>query len=224
MKRLAAPRYVHVPRKRFVWLAKPMPGTHSAGESVALVTLVRDILGFSDNAREARKIIREGGVLVDGRAVKRERFPVGLMDVVSLPSVKKFYRVSVDRQGRMKLVEASEAGSDYKLCVVKRKGNVRGSLTQIGLHDGRNLVYGEDVRVGDTVKLSVPAQKVLGVIQLKESAKCLVTKGKHAGVLATVERLHPRRSRRDAEATLKSGEEEFTTVKKYLFPVGGELD
>lgn len=223
LKRLAAPRYVPVARKGFVWLAKPIPGTHPAEESITLLSLVRDVLGVAEAAREAKKIIRDGAVLVDGRAVKRERFPVGLMDVVSVPATGKNYRVVVDAHGRMKLSEIAAADAKYKLCRVASKSNVRGNKTQIGLHDGRNLLYGEDVSVGDTVKLAVPDQKVVEVITLKETANCMVTKGKHAGTLATVSKLHARRSRRAAEATLSAGGEEFTTVQKYLFAVGKDF-
>jgi small subunit ribosomal protein S4e len=223
LKRLAAPKYAHVARKRFVWLAKPIPGAHAGRESVTLLTLLRDILGVADNAREAKRIIRSGDVLVDGRPVKRERFPVGLMDVVGLPKLGKFYRVAVDSHERMKLEEVNPESAGYKLCKVSRKGHVSGKRTQIGLHDGRNILFEDAVSVGDTVKIAVPGQKVLGIIPLKEEARCLVTKGKHAGVLAKVEKLHPRRSRREAEATLKDGGGEFTTVRKYLFAVGDDL-
>ena len=223
LKRIAASRYVPIARKSFVWLAKPMPGTHAAGESVALITLLKEILHVAENSREAKKVIRSGEVFVDGRPVKRERFPVGLMDVVSIPKMKKYYRIMVDQHDRMKLCEISESEASFKLCKVLRKGNVKGGRMQIGLHDGRNVIFNEDVSVGDTVKLAIPEQKVLGVLKLKEDAKCLVTKGKHAGVLAVVAKLHPRRSRREAEATLRSDGSEFTTVKKYLFVVGDEL-
>ena len=223
LKRIAASRYVPIARKSFVWLSKPMPGTHSAGESVALITLLKDVLKIADNSREAKRIIRSGGVLVDGRAVKRERFPIGLMDVVSIPAMKKYCRVVVDSHGRMRLSDINEGSASFKLCKVQRKGNVRGKKTQIGLHDGRNLLYAQDVHVGDTIKLAVPAQNVLGVMKLADNAKCLITKGKHAGKLAVVEKIHPRTSRREAEATLKTDGSEFTTVKKYLFVVGDEI-
>ena len=222
LKRLAAPKFAHVARKEFVWLAKPMPGTHSAGESVALVTLVRDVLHIADNSREAKKIIRSGDVLVDGRAVKRERFPVGLMDVVSMPKMGKHYRVTVDGHERAKLVEIPEQKAKFKLCKVERKGQLRGNRTQVGLHDGRNIIGGNELKIGDTVKLGMPGQKILEAMKLQPDAKCLITKGKHAGQIANVSKIHPRTSRRAAEVTMKGNGGEFITVKKYLFVVGDE--
>lgn len=223
LKRLAAPRYAPVARKRFVWLAKPMPGPHPGEESMALLALVRDVLGLADNGREARKIIRGGGLLVDGRAVKRERFPIGLMDVVSIPLMGKHYRVLIDSHGRMKLAEIPEKDAAYKLCKIERKSCLRGNEMQAGLHDGRNIIAGKEMKVGDTVKLAVPGQKLLGVMRLEPDARCLIVKGKHAGTVATVAKIHPRTSRRDPEATVKSDGSEFITVKKYLFVVGNEM-
>jgi len=223
MKRIAAPRYLPVARKNEVWIARPIAGPHPAKDSVPLVTLVKEILELGADSAEARKIIREGGILVDNRKVKRSKFPVGLMDVISIPAMSKYYRVVVDEKSRMKLQEISEAQAKYKLCKIKSKVNLKGNKTQLGFHDGRSMVGGEEYTVGDTVKLEIPSQKVSGVYKLEEKAKCLVTKGKHAGVLATVSKIHERTSRRAAEATVKANGGDFITVKKYLFAVGDEL-
>ncbi len=223
LKRLAAPVYAPIARKTFVWLAKPMPGTHPAEESVALVTLVRDVLKLADNSREAKRAIRGGEILIDGRAVKRERFPVGLMDVVSIPKMGKHYRVSVDSHERAKLVEIPEAAAAYKLCKVQRKGMAPGNRMQAGLHDGRNVAAENDLKVGDTLKLAVPGQKVLGVMKLQPEARCLIVRGKHAGQIAIVMKIHARTSRRAPEVTMKSDGSEFITVRKYLFVVGDEV-
>lgn len=224
MKRLAAPRYVPVARKSSVWLAKPMPGPHPVNESVALITLIKEVLRIADTTREAKKIITSGTILVDGRVVKRPKFPVGLMDVISIPSLNKHYRVVVDNKQRLKVVEIDEEKSKYKLCKVKGKYNVRGGKTVVGLHDGRNVVINNgNIRVGDTVKVEVPTQRIIDVLKLEPEAKCLIVKGKHAGETAVLKKIHPRTSRRETEATLVRDGEEFITVKKYLFVVGNEM-
>ena len=68
-----------------------------------LLIVVRDILKVADNAREAKIIINNGDILVDGRARKDYKFPVGFMDVISLPKSKKVYRVLPDHKGRLVL-------------------------------------------------------------------------------------------------------------------------
>lgn len=64
---------------------------------------------------------------------------------------------------------------------------------------------------------------MLGVMKLGPEARCLITRGKHAGKIGSVVKIHPRTSRRAAEVTVKSDGGEFITVKKYLFVVGDEM-
>ncbi len=222
MKRIASPRYIPVARKGDVWLTKPAPGPHSLGSSMAVGVVLRDIMGVADSIREVKKVLMEGSVLVDGRVVKDRKFPVGLMDVVSIPKLKKDYWVGVDRKGRFKLIEVGGERSKFKLCRIEGKHSIPGDAFQIALHDGRTAVGGREFRIGDTVKLSVPEQKVAAVMKLEPNASCIITSGKHAGELATVDELYHKKGARRAEAKLHSDSESFITVRDYLFVVGDE--
>ena len=102
LKRLAAPVRWELPRKTHKFTVRPLPGAHPMSESLPLLLIIRDVLKYADNAREAKKIIKMGKVLVDGRVRKEEKLPVGLMDVVSLPEADENYRVLFDRKGRIK--------------------------------------------------------------------------------------------------------------------------
>jgi small subunit ribosomal protein S4e len=222
MKRIASPRYAPVARKGDVWLTKPAPGPHSLVSSMALGVVLRDIMGVADSIREVKKVLMEGNVLVDGRVVKDRKFPVGLMDVVSIPELKKNYWVGVDRKGRFKLVEVDGERSKFKLCRVEGKRTISKGAFQIALHDGRTALGDKELRLGDTVKLSVPEQKVLAVMKLEPNANCIITSGKHAGELATIDELYHKKGARRAEAKLHSDSESFITVRDYLFVVGDE--
>ncbi|TLZ94355.1 MAG: 30S ribosomal protein S4e, partial [Methanobacteriota archaeon] len=82
LKRLSAPRSWSTPRKTDFWIVRPSPGPHAIGESVPLGSILRDMLKLCDSAREARHILNNRGVLIDGRVVTDPKFPVGLMDVL----------------------------------------------------------------------------------------------------------------------------------------------
>ncbi|NYZ79548.1 30S ribosomal protein S4e [Candidatus Micrarchaeota archaeon] len=222
MKRIASPRYVPVARKGAVWLTKPAPGPHSLGDSIALGVVLRDIIGVADSTREVKKVLMEGNVLVDGRVIKDRKFPVGLMDVVSIPKLKKDYWVGVDRKGRFKLIEVEGERPKFKLCRVEGKSSISGGAFQIALHDGRTAVGGKGLKLGDTVKLSVPEQKIVVVMKLEPNASCIITSGKHAGELATIDELYHKKGARRAEAKLHSDSESFVTVRDYLFVVGDD--
>jgi len=223
MKRIASPRYVPVARKSSIWITKPSPGPHNLGSSVPLGVVLRDIIKVANSTRETKKILMAGSVLVDGRAVRDRKFPVGLMDVISLPSLKKSYWVGVDSKARLRLFEVGEDYSKFKLCRVEGKRSIPGGNFQIALHDGRTLIGDKGFRIGDSVKLSVPEQKVVSVMKLEPNANCIITSGKHAGELATVDELYHKKGARRAEAKLHSDSESFITVRDYLFVVGDDV-
>src|SRR5437667_12896763 len=77
------------------------------------------------SAREARHILNDRGVLVDGRAVTDPKFPVGLMDVLSFAATKAHYRMLVDTRGKMARVPIGDAGTNWKLCPVEDKTTAR---------------------------------------------------------------------------------------------------
>src|SRR5437016_10422415 len=73
LKRLSAPRSWSTPRKTDFWIVRPSPGPHAMGESVPLGLILRDMLKLCDSAREARHILNNRGVLVDGRRSEERR-------------------------------------------------------------------------------------------------------------------------------------------------------
>lgn len=220
LKRLPAPRAWTVPRKKDVWVVKPSPGPHEIGASVPLGLILRDQLKVCDTAREARHILNNRGVLVDGRVVTEPKFPVGLMDVLSLQETKADYRMLVDSRGRMALVPIEPEEATWKLCRVEGKTTVRGGKTQVNLHDGRNVLLAKDAyKTGTTLKLHVPDQKVIEAFDLGKGAPVLVTGGKHVGEVAHV--LEVQRTR-NPRANIVMFTEGFSTDVGKVFVVGKE--
>lgn len=220
LKRLPAPRSWAIPRKTDFWVSKPSPGPHPVERSMPISVLLRDSLGVCDTAREARHILNARHVLVDGRPVSNPKFPVGLMDVISLEETKAYYRMLVDTRGRMHLVPIEAADAKWKLCRVEDKTTVRGGKTQVNLHDGRNVLLEKDAhKTGTTLRLGVPEQKVLGHYELAEGATALITGGKHVGELAHVLAVQKTRNPRANVVTFKEG---FSTDIDKVFVVGKE--
>jgi len=220
LKRLPAPRSWKIERKTHFWTTKPSAGPHSTERSVPLGLILREMLGLCDTAREARHILNGRGVLVDGRAVVSPKFPVGLMDVLTLKDVKAHYRMIVDTRGRMALVPVDEADAKWKLCRVEGKTTVRGGKTQLNLHDGRNLLLPKDqYKTGTTLKIHVPDQKVVAHYELVPGAASLITGGQHVGELARVLDI---RLTRNPRANVVSFKEGFSTDIDKVFVVGKE--
>lgn len=223
MKRLAMPRSWKINRKVSTWVPKPLAGAHSTEHSVPLGLILRDYLGVVDTMPEAKMVIGERSVLIDGRVATSHKTPVGLMDVVSLPKLEKHYRSVVDKHGRVALVEIPAAQAGWKFCRVQNKTVVPGGKLQLNMHDGRNVLVKEtNYKTNDVVKLALPEQKILAHYAFGDGMTALITGGAHVGSFAKVQGVEVIRSTRANLVGCKMGETPFSTVANYVFVVGKE--
>jgi small subunit ribosomal protein S4e len=124
-----------------------------------------------------------------------------------------------DRRGKLVLVPIPSPEAGLKIARVRFKHTVPTGKVEVTLHDGRNLLVAATTpyRVGDSVKLEVPAQKVLDHLRLAPGALAFVSGGSHVGQLARVERVEVRNS---SQPNLVHFAEGFSTIKDYVFVVG----
>lgn len=222
LKRFKSPKTWPIHQKENKWTVKPAAGPHTIKGSLPLMIVVRDILGIADNSREAKTIINNGEVLVDGRARKDYKFPVGFMDVIQIPKNNGVYRILSDSKGRLLLHEIKEENSEFKLCKVEKISLVKGGKIQLGLHDGRNVLTEETLKVGDVVKLQVPDQEILENIAFEEGNIGLVTGGKHTGEIGTIKEINITKSSMSNTVVIETNDNTFLTLKDYVFVIGNE--
>jgi|TARA_Y100001949_G_C15964728_1_gene321006 small subunit ribosomal protein S4e len=218
LKRITVPRSWNIGRKAHFWATKPEPGPHSLEGSVPLVIVLRDYLHVCDTAREARRILGGGKVLLDQRVVRDPKRGVGLMDVISLPAVKTNFRCLLDHHGRLHFSEIKATAAKWKLLRVEGKTTLRGGKTQLNLHDGSNLLSDEDVSTGDVLQLTLPGLDVKKILKFSKGAPALVTGGAHVGTIAPLEEAVETRSPRPNIVRFA----EFETLKQYAFVVGAK--
>ena len=188
MKRITAPRSWPVARKTNYWIQGPAPGPHAVQGCMPLSVVLRDILKVCDTAKEARAILDDRQVLVDGKVITSVKHGVGLMDVVSLPKVNLHYRMVIDRRGKLTLVKLPEGKEAWKLCRIENKTTVPGGKTQLNLHDGRNIIVAKDsYKTGDVLKIEVPSQKILDSYKLSKGSIAMIIAGSNVGALETIE-------------------------------------
>lgn len=221
LKRLAAPRSWAIPRKTNVYTTKPRAGAHPIERALPLGTILRDYLGVVATGREAARVIGAGEVLVDGRKVKDAKFAVGFMDLVQIPKSKGAWRVTIDEHARLRCVPVDEKQAGWKLAQIVAKTTISGGRTQLNMHDGRNvIVKKDDYKTGDVLRLELPSQKIIGHFPLKAGADVFITDGQHAGTTAPIKSIEVTRSNAPNLVHLTAGQDTFTTIKPYAFPVG----
>jgi small subunit ribosomal protein S4e len=218
VKRMAAPNSWAVPRKTSHWVSKPSPGPHGLAESMPLMSVIRDMLKLCDNSREARFIIGGRGVAVDGKIVTDYKFPVGLMDVVTLIKTKQSYRMLMDYKARLQLVAIDDTEKGWKLSRIDDKKVVKKGKVQLNLHDGRCILLPKDqYKTGDVLKIELPSQKIVKVFKLEKGNTAMLVGGSHPGSVQTIESYQIRRGSAPNIVTFKEG---FGTVKENVFVVG----
>ena len=216
LKRLAIPRSWPLPRKTTVWVTRQRAGAHSLERSMPLNIIVRDVLGMARSTREVKRILHQGLVKVDGRVVRDSRRGVGLMDVLTLG--EENYRCVLDTNGRLRYRVISDEEAKWKVCRIEGKSTVRGGMTQVHLHDGRNILV-EDAsehKTGDSLKISLPEQDILEHIKFGEGTRCMLVGGVHVGKLADVTKYVVKRSSMPNEVEFEG----FGTTSPNVFSVG----
>ncbi len=221
LKRLASPKAIPIQdKKERKWMIRHAPGPHPKLKSIPLGVLVRDVLKTASTLREVRKIISNRMLEIDGKSRSNEKFPVGLMDIVSMPKNEKYYRMVIDSKGRIVPSEIKKGDSSVKLLKVIGKHTIPGGKLSIALHDGRNMITDNHIKVGDSILVSLPDAKLKSHLKRDNGAKCLVIEGTHAGKLVTLKEIIERKGGKPSEALVQDKSDEFITVAKYLFVVG----
>lgn len=225
LKRLAAPTAWYIHRKAHKWAVRPSPGPHSMKTSIPLLYIVRDYLGYAKTAREARKILNEGKILVDGRVRRDYKFPVGIMDVVSIPETGEHYRVLPNRIGKLILHPISEEEAKLKPFRIDNKRMVKGAKVQLNLHDGSNhlvsLAEKDAYKTSYTVIMKVPERQIVKILPFEVGAYVFVTQGKNVARKGKiVEVRHFPMGWPDVVTIEDENGELFDTLREYAFVVG----
>jgi small subunit ribosomal protein S4e len=229
-KRIAAPNTIPLHNKKEqVWIANTGPGPHPKKKSMPLVVLLREVLGVAETSGEVKAILNDRKVLVDGIARTDHKFPVGFMDIISMPVADAYYKIAVKR-GKLVPEKIEKEETAVKLLKVTGKKTLDGNKISISFHDGKNLLADNNVKVGDTVEFDLKGKKLAKLHKFGKGAKCIITDGKHSGAEVIVEEIYPNKGGRPSEALVstvapggheaKEGETSFRTLAGYLFVVG----
>ena len=212
MKRLAAPRSWPLKRKVSIWVTKQSAGAHSIEDSMSAVTVLRDMVGACDTAREAKRIIGNREMFVDGKAVKNPKAPVGFMDVITIPKMNLAYRMLLTDKGKLTLVPIDEAEAAWELCKIENKTVVKGGKIQLNLSGGRNIVLDKN-----DYKCGFDGQKVMEHYPLQDGSVVFIKEGSQAGAVKTVKSLETVRGSASNLVMFTDGSE---TVARNCFVIG----
>jgi len=179
---------VAMERKKVLFITASR-GPHKRDASLALVTIIRDMLKLAETAKEARKIVKGRLVKVDGKIVTDPKRGLGIFDTLELGG--KSYRVFPKKR-----LEVMESAAGQKIVQIIGKTALRGGKLQVNLNDGKNLLLEKNqYNVLDSLLITLPDQKVKEHIAFEPGATVLVTKGPHSGSTAKLIDIERKRNR-----------------------------
>jgi small subunit ribosomal protein S4e len=198
-KRLAISKLWPIPKKGRTFIVRTR-GNKKLGMPVLVA--MRDVLGHVQKRKELKKIMLEDKVHVNGSPIRDDKYSLDLFDNLSLPSIKKHYKVSLSSSGKISFEEGSEKDSSLKIVKVVGKKILSKGLIQLNMQDGRNIISKEKVSVGDSVLLNMKDKKIEKVLPIKEKSEVIVIKGKHLGNKGKVSKV----SEHEVSVSLDEGE------------------
>jgi len=241
-KRLSVPNSWPVERKTETFTVKADAGPH--GEAgVPLLIVLRDVLGYVDNRKEARYALNQDNVLINGTPVSDEERPVGMFDIMAFTEREEFYRVFPGDGGRLALTPIDEDSAGSKLGKIVNKQHVGDGDVQLTLHDGQTLLIEEDEEYngGDSIVVSNEGDDIVAHFPYQEGELVTAVAGAHSGEIGRIDEIQvtPGSSANNvlveqeegAEASDSDGSDAaggFETVEEYVvvidenFTDGGE--
>ncbi len=216
-KRVPSPTTSPITRKTHAWVVGANAGAHSKETGIPLLVVVRDMLKIANNSREAKRIINEGNIFIDGIPRKDYTYMTGLFDIISLPALNEYYRVLLDANNRFKLYEEDENAK--KLCRINKKTIVKKGAVQLNMHDGSNMLASNDYKTFDTVVLSLPDRRITRCIAYKPGNLAVIVGGEHSGEIGKIKQIRKVRGS-GTNMVVLGNEKEFETIEDYVFVIG----
>jgi small subunit ribosomal protein S4e len=121
-------------------------------------------------------------------------------------------------KNKLKLIDSDASDSDKKVCQIIGKKVLKKGKVQLNLFDSRNIIVKEQkYKVGDSVMIEIPSQKVKDHFKLEKGSYVMMISGGHIGEHGQIEDVS-----KEGMVTIKSKKESFNTPKKSVFVIGKE--
>ena len=111
---------------------------------------------YALTGQEVVKIVKdkEGLIKVDNKIRRDPRFPLGIMDVVSIERTGEHFRLLYDVKGRYQAHKIDEKEAQFKLCKVIKKAMGVNKIPYMVTNDGRTIRFPHpDIKKNDTIKV-----------------------------------------------------------------------
>ena len=187
--------------------------------------IIRTKLGLARNGTEAKLIVKakEGNISIDGKVRTDHKYPVGIMDIVTVNKTGSNYRVNFDVKGRWRLVKISKEEAKYKLCKVTKRSMGPKKIPFITTSDGRTLRYPNPlIKEHDTIKINLENNEIVDYYKYKIGAHVLIVCGNNIGRAGVIEKIEKHPGSYEIVYIKDTTGKEFSTRLTNIFITGDQ--
>lgn len=216
LKRFVAPKFWPIERKTKKFVIAPSPGPHPKDRCMPLGMILRDVLKCAETLKEAKEILNKNLVTIDGKIRKDHKFPIGLMDIISIG--EESYRVLPNPKG-ISLKRIDDA--NIKLMRIENKICLKKKI-QLNMHDGKNILVDEDdYKTGDVLIFDLE-KKYFRLLRMKKGSIAMIIHGHNSGKVGKIDEIIVTRSHQPNQVKIKIGDDILIVPKNYVFVIGEE--
>ncbi|QGA80972.1 hypothetical protein [Candidatus Nanohalobium constans] len=210
-KRLSAPKHYPISRKENTYIST-VKGSRSKEDAIPANVFLRDVTGYAETDKEAKKIVKQGDILRNGEELRDVKQGLGVLDTVELPKAEESFRVL--RDGRnLDFINTEDTRKAAKIVGKKAEG----SDNVYQLHNGENHTSTDNFQTGSTLIFQEDGK--VEEVKLEEGAEVIVFSGQHAGETAELEEINQRGMNPDTGTVSENGRE-FETKLENLVATG----
>ncbi len=130
---------------------------------------------------------KDAGFKIDNKTRRDAKFPVGVMDVLTVSKTNENYRMLYDVKGRFTLVPIKDGESKFKLLKVKTKAVGANKYPYIVTHDGRTIRFPHpEIEEGDTLKFDLEKGQISTWFKNEPGKLVYLTGGNNIGRVGTL--------------------------------------
>jgi len=190
LRRISTPKTWPIPRKGSYWITRPKPVGISFDLCMPIILWARDYLKLVNTRKELRYILSKGSIEVNGKKIRDISYPAGIFDTIRIVDLDRYYRVSIDDKGKLKLVEISKEEYGKKIIKIVRKQYVKGGKIQVTGFDGRNFLFKENnIKTGDSLLVNLLENKIEKVVRMEPGNILFFYKGSKVGTFGRLKEI-----------------------------------
>lgn len=174
-------------------------------------------------AKEVTLVVmdKDGGFKVDNKIRRDARFPIGVMDVLSVAKTNEHYRMLYDVKGRFTLTPIKADEAKFKLLKVKAKAVGPNKIPYIVTHDGRTIRFPHpEIDQGDTLKFDLEAGTISAWFKNEPGKLVYLTGGNNIGRVGTLMHVERHLGSFDIAHIRDANGKTFATRNENVFVLG----